>query len=83
MKTVGFYPAGTLMLTESHHVVLSLSPNPADARRPHCRVLRRPGMGVLDQGSTETWDPMPPEEKVVRILDPESLGVEVGSLLAA
>lgn len=83
MRTVGLYPAGSVLLTDSHHVVLSLSPNPKDLRRPHCRVLRRPDLRVLDLNSPEIWDPMPAHEKVVQVLDPESLGIDVSALLAA
>jgi len=83
VKTVGLYPAGSVLLTDSHHVVLSLSPNPKDLRRPHCRVLRRPDMRVLDLNSPEIWDPMPAREKVVQVLEPESLGIDVSALLAA
>src|SRR5262252_660017 len=42
IKTVGLYPAGTVMQTESGHVVIATSPNPADVTRPFCRVLHRP-----------------------------------------
>ena len=82
VKTVGLYPAGTVLLTESNHVVLSLSPNPNDLRRPNCRVLVRPDGAVLPEDEVVTWDPMPPNETAVRVLEPEDYqGTE--ALLAA
>ncbi len=82
VKTVGLYPAGTVLLTESNHVVLSVSPNPKDLRRPHCRVLVNPDGSVLPESEVVTWDPMPPEETAVRVLEPEDYqGAE--QLLAA
>jgi HD-GYP domain-containing protein (c-di-GMP phosphodiesterase class II) len=81
--TVGLYPAGSVLQTESNHVVVSLSPNPKDLRRPYCRVLRRPGLPVLDMDSQETWDPMPAHERVVRVLDARALRIDVNALLAA
>ena len=71
VKTVGLYPAGTVLLTESNHVVLSLSPNPSDLRRPHCRVMVRPDGSVLSDEEVVSWDPMPPSETAVRVLEPE------------
>ena len=82
VKTVGLYPAGTVLLTESNHVVLSLSPNPKDLRRPHCRVLVLPDGTVLPEDQVTTWDPMSPGETAVRVLEPEDYqGAE--QLLAA
>ncbi len=83
VRTVGAYPAGTVMLTGSGHVVLSLSPNPRDPGRPHCRVLRRPDGSSPLPDSPEIWDPMPEQERVLRVLGPDELGVDVGALLAA
>ncbi len=83
IKTVGLYPAGTVMLTESGYVVMSLSPNPRDLGRPHCRVLLRPDSSPPDPGSPEVWDPMPADEKVARALDPEEFAVDTNALLAA
>jgi len=71
VKTVGLYPAGTLLLTASNHVVLSLSPNPRDLRRPHCRVLVLPDGTVLPEDQVVTWDPMPREDSAVRVLPPQ------------
>ena len=42
VRSVGLYPAGTVLQTASGHVVLCTSPNPRDVTRPHCRVLVRP-----------------------------------------
>jgi len=83
IKSVGFYPAGTVMLTESGYVVLSLSPNPGDLGRPHCRVLLRPDSSLPHPESPEVWAPMPADEKVARALDPEEFAVDTNALLAA
>ncbi len=83
IKTVGLYPAGTVMLTESGCVVMSLSPNPRDLRRPHCRVLLRPDSSPQGPESPEVWDPMPADERVARALDPEEFAVDTNALLAA
>ena len=82
VKTVGLYPAGTVLLTDSNHVVLSLSPNPEDLRRPNCRVLVQPDGTVLAEDQVVTWDPMPTVETAIRVLEPEDYqGTE--QLLAA
>jgi HD-GYP domain-containing protein (c-di-GMP phosphodiesterase class II) len=83
IKTVGLYPAGTVMLTESGCVVMSLSPNPRDLRRPHCRVLLRPDSSRRDPQPPEAWDPMPADERVARVLGPEEFAVNTNALLAA
>ena len=83
IQSVGLYPAGTVMLTESNHVVLSISPNPADRRRPHCRVLVRPDGSTPPEDAPEVWDPMPASESVQRVLQPEEHAVPPGALLAA
>lgn len=83
IRTVGLYPAGTVMLTESGYVVMSLSPNPGDLGRPHCRVLLRPDSSMPGSESPEVWDPMPADEKVARTLDPEEFAVDTNALLAA
>jgi HD-GYP domain-containing protein (c-di-GMP phosphodiesterase class II) len=82
-KTVGLYPAGSVLLTESGTVVLSLSPNPHDIRRPNCRVLVRPDGSLAPEDHPETWHPMPAHENVVRVLRPEEAPVVTGELLAA
>jgi len=71
VRTVGLYPAGTVLLTASNHVVLSLSPNPADLRRPKVRVIVRPDGAVVPESEVLTWDPMPATESVVKVLEPE------------
>jgi len=80
---VGLYPPGTVMLTKSGHMVLAASPNPADPRRPYCRVLRAPGgRDLIATGAKLMWDPMPPADAVARVLAPEEARVDVESLLA-
>lgn len=82
-RTVGLYPAGSVLVTSSGHVVLALSPNHADIRRPNCRVLVRPDGTMEPEDSAELWNPMPAGESVVRVLRPEELSVNTGELLAA
>jgi HD-GYP domain-containing protein (c-di-GMP phosphodiesterase class II) len=83
VNTVGLYPAGSVLQTNSSHLVLSLSPNPADLRRPYCRVLARPDGSTPDAGSPEIWAPMLSEESVARVLRPEEVPFPVSELLAA
>lgn len=82
-RTVGLYPPGTVMVTESGHLVLSLSPNPHDLRRPNCRVLARPDGPVAAEEEGETWNPMPASERVVRVVRPEEVTANTSDLLAA
>lgn len=83
VNTVGLYPAGSVLLTESGTVVLAVSPNRDDVRRPFCRVLVRPdGASEPDEGG-ELWSPMPETEQVLRVLRPEEHNVDVGEKLAA
>ncbi len=83
VRTVGLYPPGTALLTSSGHMVLSLSPNPHDLARPHCRVLVRPDGVVEPEEGGPTWSPMPPDEQVTRVLRPEDLQLSTGEYLAA
>lgn len=83
VRTVGLYPPGSVLHTESGYVVLSMSPNPADLRRPYCRVLVRPDGTAEPEDHPETWDPMGPGENVVRVLRPEEHPIGTSELLAA
>ncbi len=82
-RTVGLYPAGSVMVTESGYVVLAISPNAKDLRRPHCRVLAHPDGSMVPDEAPEHWDPMPADQSVVRVLKPEEHAVRTGELLAA
>ena len=82
VRCVGLYPAGTVLVTAAGHVALSLSPNPADPRRPFCRLLERPDGTRLDDPAA-TWEPMPPDQEVARVLSPEEWPGDVQKLLAA
>ncbi len=83
VRTIGLYPAGSVLLTRSNHVVLAVSPNPGDLRRPFCRVLVRPDGTEVPEDADETWDPMPATESVLRVLRPEEIAVDTQELLAA
>ena len=83
VQTVGLYPAGSLLRTESGHVVLSLSPNPDDLRRPYSRVLERPAGSPSPGAEAEMWEPMPDDENVVRVVPPEEMQIDVNGFLAA
>ncbi|MEQ1831565.1 MAG: HD domain-containing phosphohydrolase [Candidatus Eisenbacteria bacterium] len=83
IKTVGLYPAGTVMQTTSGHVVLAMSPNPADVTRPTCRVLLLPDGSAPPEGSGDLWEPMPATEAVVRVLPPEEHKANTEQLLAS
>ncbi len=83
VQTVGLYPPGTVMITDSKTAVLSIAPNPADLRRPQCRVLVHPDGRVEPEEGGETWTPMPSTEHVERVLAPEDLQVKIQEYLAA
>ncbi len=83
VHTTGLFPAGSLLETHSGHIVLSLSPNVFDLRRPHCRVLVLPGGDVVPDEDPVLWTPMPREERVARVMRPEELPISTGEMLAA
>lgn len=83
VRTIGLYPAGTIMLTPTGYMVLSLNPNPADPARPQCKVLSRPDGSVPMDDDSAIWDPMPDDESVARVVVPEEFDFEVDRLLAA
>ena len=83
VRTVGLYPPGSVLFTSSGHVVLSLSPNPEDLRRPFCRVLVNPDGRPEPEENPTTWNPMPPEQRVVHVLRPEEHPVQTSGLIAA
>ena len=83
VRTVGLYPAGSVMQTDSGHLVLALSPNPADVRRPVCRVLVYPDGASAPEENAEQWSPMPADRNVVRVLKPEEHAFATGEYLAA
>ena len=83
VRAVGLYPAGSMLLTRSNHVVLAVSPNPLDLRRPACRVLVRPDGTPLPDDVEEMWDPMPAHESVLRVLRPEETTIDAQERLAA
>ena len=64
-------------------MVLATSPNPADPRRPFCRVVVRPDGTALAEDVEETWDPMPQDDGVVRVLRPEEITIDTQERLAA
>ena len=83
VKTVGLYPAGTLILTTEGHLVVSLGNHPDDVRRPVCRVIAHPDGTLPPEHTPEIWSPLPERIHVARVLHPEEFGFEVDRLLAA
>lgn len=83
VRTIGLYPAGTIMLTPSGYMVLSMQPNPEDPSRPHCRILSRPDGSMPIESDAALWEPMPADESVARVVLPEEFDFEVDQLLAA
>ena len=83
VRSVGLYPAGTVLQTASRHVVLCVSPNPKDVTRPNCRVLVRPDGSVPAEDAPEPWDPMPATENALRVINPEEHKIATSDLLAA
>jgi HD-GYP domain-containing protein (c-di-GMP phosphodiesterase class II) len=82
-RAVGRYPPGSLLQTQSGYTVLAVSPNPDDIDRPCCRILRHPDGTPGRPEEPIRWSPMPPQERIVRVLLPEECGVEARDLLAA
>ena len=83
VQTVGLYPPGTVMVTDTNIAVLSVAPNAADLRRPHCRVLVHADGRIEPEAGGEAWSPMPDTERVRRVLAPEDLQIKTQDYLAA
>ncbi|MCC6350470.1 MAG: HD domain-containing protein [Candidatus Eisenbacteria bacterium] len=83
VRTVGLYPAGTVLQTANNHVVMVMSPNPKDVTRPNCRVLARPDGTAPPDDAPELWEPMPESEHANRVLKPEEHRHDTKELLAA
>ncbi len=83
IKTVGLYPAGTVLLTTCGHTVVSIGSNPVDFRRPPVRVVLYPDGTTPQDEAPDVWDPLPVERSVARVMRPEELGFEVDGLMAA
>ncbi len=75
LRTVGVYPPGSILLLDSGHTVLSMSPNPADPRRPNCKVLVRPDGTVPSPDAPEHWDPLDADRRVLKVLSPEEAAI--------
>jgi len=71
------------MQTDTGHLVLSVSPNPVDVRRPMCRVLVNPDGTSAPEETPELWSPMPSDRHVVRVLKPEEHTFATSEYLAA
>ena len=83
VRTVGLYPAGSVLHTSTGHLALALSPNPDDPRRPFCRILMEPDGTKPPPERDDIWSPMPPTVNVVRVLKPEDYEVSLADELAA
>ena len=83
VRTVGLYPAGSVLHADSGHVVLAMSPNPADVRRPNCRVLVNPDGSAAAEEGAEEWSPMSAGLQVTRVLRPEEHAFNTAEKLAA
>ncbi|MBI1796200.1 MAG: HD domain-containing protein [Candidatus Eisenbacteria bacterium] len=83
VRTVGLYPAGSVLVTDTGHVALALSPNPEDPRRPFCRLLTWPDGRAVDAAEADAWSPMPKDVRVVRVLRPEEHELATQDALAA
>ena len=83
VRTIGLYPAGSVLQTASGAIVLAISPNPADLHRPVCRVLMRADGSVPPEDQPEMLEPMPATESVVKVIRPEEHPAKTADLLAA
>ena len=81
VNTVGLYPAGTLMRMESGRVLLSIAPNTENPRRPLCRELSTsPTAAAAPRAPDVVLDA---DDRVLRVLAPEDVDVDVEEQLAA
>jgi HD-GYP domain-containing protein (c-di-GMP phosphodiesterase class II) len=83
VRTVGLYPAGSVMVTDAGQVAIALSPNPEDVRRPMSRVLVRSDGTAVPEEEPELWSPMPSDVSVMRVVRPEEHTFKSSELLAA
>ena len=83
VRTMGLYPAGSVLSMDSGHLVLVLSPNPDNPRRPFCRVMVEPDGHIPEPERAEEWGPMPDGLTVVRVLRPEEYDFPIAEQLAA
>ncbi|HEY3215010.1 MAG TPA: HD domain-containing phosphohydrolase [Candidatus Eisenbacteria bacterium] len=83
VRTVGLYPAGSVLYLDSGHLVLSMSPNPGDVCRPNVRVLAHPHEASPVEDVVDEWTPMPAERSVIRVVRPEEHPFNTNELLAA
>jgi hypothetical protein len=68
VRSVGFYPAGQLVMLDDGFIATALAPNADDPARPHVRVILS-AIGVrLPAGQQIEYRPLPPERRVVRAL---------------
>ena len=82
VRTVGVYPAGTLMRGDSGRLWLSISPNADDARRPVVRELHVNG-STLEGAPVEADGLLTESETITHVLSPDDVPVDVEALLAA
>ena len=84
VHTVGLYPAGTVFLTDTGRIMLSVAPNSADPRHPVCRELAGDVQEELADEQIQAGDePLPADEHVANVIPPEEFFVDVEGLLAA
>jgi HD-GYP domain-containing protein (c-di-GMP phosphodiesterase class II) len=82
VRSVGPYPAGTVLLTASGRRMLCVSPNPQDPWKPFSRELVAPGDGDGARVSA-VEEPSALDEAVERVIPPEEHGVNLEDVLAA
>jgi hypothetical protein len=78
VRSVGYYPAGQLVVLDDGYIATALAPNADDPARPHVRVILS-AIGVrLAQDKQVEYRPLPPERRVLRALKiaeyPEGIG---------
>ncbi len=81
VRTVGLYPAGTLLRTGSGRLLLSVAPGAGNPRRPVCRELLAGPAG--EPVPAPTAAPLDEHERVSHVLAPEDVDVDIEELLAA
>ncbi|HUK63075.1 MAG TPA: HD domain-containing phosphohydrolase, partial [Dongiaceae bacterium] len=84
VRTVGLYPAGTVLRTLSGRLLLAVHPNSADPARPVCRDLAFELSEESAEAMAQAPDaPLPDDDPVACVVSPDDFYVDVEGLLAA
>jgi|SRR6185503_15098087 HD-GYP domain-containing protein (c-di-GMP phosphodiesterase class II) len=83
VQALGLYPAGTLLMSWSGRMLLSVAPCVGDLARPVCRELVVDGDGAVSVAPEVSEAPLGPDDRIAQVLSPEDVAADVEDLLAA